>query len=187
MSREDVEKYYYNTGGLTSGHTIVSDITAYPSSAARFKNIAHELTHQYEVSLGGASAHNLMWLSEGTADIMAVSVLSLNKIGSMNGYAKDCMSTLQSVPGTPGLANLRSWEDWIKQANITGLSVNYRTADEAVLFLLGKVGYGPIFTYYQLLGDTGNARQAFSQSFGINLEDFEEEFRAYLADKGINS
>jgi hypothetical protein len=128
-SRELIEKYYYNTGGLTSGHTIISNMAACPYSGMRMMNIAHELTHQYELSLGGASAHRLRWMSEGTADIMAMSILSLNGMASLNKYDKTCMQALQAVPAVPNLSMLRGAGDWMDAANTTGQGVNYRMSD----------------------------------------------------------
>ncbi|MCE5287212.1 MAG: hypothetical protein LLG02_15390 [Pelosinus sp.] len=188
MTQEEVEKYHYNSDGLTSGRTIVSNLASCPSRGLRLINIAHELTHQYQRSLCGSyNAYELRWLSEGTADVMAYSVLSLNGMFSLNVHNKKCMETLQAVPQIPKLARLGRVQDWVNSANTTGLAVNYLTSDAAVIYLIGKVGYTPMFTYFQLLGDTRDVHQAFAQAFGMNLEDFEEEFNEYLADKGINN
>jgi hypothetical protein len=185
IPHEDVEKYYLNTRGVTYGHTIITNLSLCPDNAWRLRHITHELTHQYQAALSG-DAQQLRWLSEGVADIMAV-IIVLNGWKGLSTYAQERMVDLRVAMYVPNLRQLRSGADWVKAADKSGLGMNYYTSDEAVIYLIGKVGFAPVFMYFRLLGKSENIEQAFADAFGISLADFEEEFRRYLSKNGINA
>jgi hypothetical protein len=184
--RETVEKDLYNFEGLARKSLIVSNIGTSSLGNAGLINIAHELTHQYQYFLGSHKEEQIKWLLEGSADLMAESVIAKNGRGSVNAYAKKRISILRSVPLVPDIAKLHARGTWNTAANTTGVGVNYITADAAVIYLVGKVGFAPIFKFYQIAGEIHDVRQAFNQAFGISIEDFEEEFREYLTNNGVN-
>lgn len=184
-SREIVEKTHAESIGVTLGHKIIMNIEG-STSALEFKTLAHELSHQYHLSLGGSS-NQLYWMGEGIADVLAAGILSVNGIGTLDSYEKNRLAVLRSAGNVPDLSSLRTSADWRNQASKTGMGINYYTAETAAMFLVRKVGFAPLFDYFKIVGKTGYRTKAFYEAFGITLEDFEEEFRGYLAEQGINN
>lgn len=184
ITREAAEKYH-NKSGATRGNKIILNIAG-TNRDERLINTMHELTHRYQLLLSGNST-DIMWLSEGVADVMAISVLSDNELGSLSKYQEQQLLFLTKAPRVPRLAELYNEDNWYKAANEAELAVNYSIARSAVLYLVSTVGFEPLITYYHLLGDNKDADEAFKKAFGLSVKTFEAEFSEYLAQYGIEN
>lgn len=177
-SQEMAEKQASMTHGVATGNEIIA-IGAMPSKIARVHMIAHEMTHQYQSAILGGNIVGIRWLVEGTADAMATAITASNGMGTMEGFRRNAINFLRSHP-YPDIGSLRTGADWY-QVLSQYQETTYPTATLAAYYLIGKVGFEPVFRYYQLVRGGANEYSAFAQAFGMSVQDFEQEYRQYLA------
>lgn len=142
----------------------------------RLKIIAHEAFHILQSELAGrdaaAPSTGPAWLTEGSADLVATEILSVNRLVQL----EDAIAAWHSDarPGSPPLADLESYAAFVPENHPFGVSA--LAADRLVQ---GGIGDTAFIAFYETVGRGTPWRDAFKAAFLRSLEAFYGDFEAY--------
>jgi len=135
----------------------------------------HEIVHWYQFQVAGVKkVHELKWLAEGSATVIAYQIVQSMTDSTMEQYFKKNLAALKQGKQVPSLKELRSPKDWKAASDRCGPYVVYRKAILAVQELARQQGVEALFNYFLNLPQYPPA-QAFERTFGLNLQRFEAD------------
>jgi hypothetical protein len=142
----------------------------------RIRLLAHELVHsmQYRLS-GGTRGASEQWLREGFAEWVACRVAAHMRAGDFDELRDEALAPLSAVqPGTPPapLGELSTFPQWARAQRQSGGHL-YAQAFLGAELLIDTHGVGAVAEYFARFAYGTERRQAFADSFGMDLREFE--------------
>lgn len=178
------------SGGWSGGSLHVTAINAkagvMDSHSDRYATTAHELFHQlqYELSHGrDTDKEALFWLEEGSADY--VGAMMAEKLGGrkLARWQLDVRDDLLGAAKPADPSELIHLE-FAERKSIMKKDLHaYEMADMMTSFLLSRFDEGQrgqkLAAYFSALGTGKSGEEAFSETFGLTLDDFLTEFASW--------
>lgn len=161
------------------GDSIVINAEKLSNPRLRYFVPAHELTHQYQSQLSGQTSEDIMWLHEGFANVIGVTVTQMSGRSKIEADRRISLLRLKKEPVRPRLLQLSSRQSWEDASREFGLTKAYISAETAVFFLMDVYGTKKITTYFQELRN-GEPREAFNKVFNLSVTQFEEQYENHL-------
>ncbi|MGH7279736.1 MAG: hypothetical protein ACREJG_13770 [Candidatus Rokuibacteriota bacterium] len=143
--------------------------------------IAHELTHLAEIELTEGEGRAAQWLSEGTAEWVAATVLE--RLGIASVAERRALARLAIRDGGPpaDLASLVEPRDFIAGHRRAGGTRTYQLAFLLADRLVERHGFGGLLAYFRAFASSPDREANFLQVFGQSADEFEHTMRAELA------
>lgn len=164
--------------GFYTGNIIFINMQIANSSVIQIGTVAHELTHHYQKQLT-KSDRSLLWLQEGMADVTAGNVLE----ESGQAVSQVIPISQLKLPADLDLAKLKSNEDWLQSVPQYGADAVYIYSSIAVRELISRTSYWSLIEFHNELNRNKSIEKSFKKAFGIELEDFEQEFSEDIKNK----
>ena len=171
------------TDAVSGGRFIIVNDGGIPTTRLKTFLIAHELTHQYQHQIAGASAGKVKWLLEGMAETVGAQVVARRGYWSVAQYRNNWQVGLQAADNKPDLGDLETAAGWSAAIAGYGSSVTYKTAGLAVLTLTERFSQGKVLDYFAGLGRGETPGNSFHKAFGISMADFAAEYRRIIVRK----
>lgn len=178
------------SGGWSGGRQHITAINAkagvMESHSDRYATTAHELFHQlqYELSDGrDTDKEALFWLEEGSADY--VGAMMAEKLGGrrMARWQMDVLDDLLGAPQPAEPADLLHLEFAERKSIMKKNYHAYEMADMMTARLLSRYSEEErgqkLASYFKALGTGKSGEEAFTEAFGLSLDDFLTEFSAW--------
>lgn len=145
--------------------------------------VAHELAHIFHNDLMGGPAPAPRWLREGFAVRMELRALDHLGLRPVAGAREQLNLTLfayrrgELIP----LAELDDLNGWTRQIQRFGSDRVYAQSFVAVEYLVQTRTLDAVLTYFRAFQESNDAGSNFRAAFGLDIEDFEQEFQQHLA------
>lgn len=189
VSEDTVKEKAQYTSGQSAGTkglcVINGDRNSLKKNNNRYSTTAHELFHQmqHELSEGKSGYDNsLYWLEEGSADYVGALVSEELGAGSVEKWYLDAKFALQYASKTVTVNQLQHTTEEERLKMLSTESKSYDLSDVMAYYLLQHYGAGQpeqkIGDFYRLLAKE-KAEAAFAKTFGLELENFLQEFSSW--------
>ncbi len=178
MNEAEAAHRAQKSAGTAGDATIVVDVGDIRSREAQLFCLCHEIVHQFQGQASRGRTGSIMWVAEGVAEALAAQILATAGVTGGTDYQNRCLSILKKATSRPRLENLHTLQDWFAAIEAHGSMVTYGTATVAVLALVQRHGYEPLFIYFRALNQA-SPEDAFYQAFGVKVSSFERDFHPF--------
>jgi hypothetical protein len=180
ISEIEVNRVGKGVDALSGNGLIVINADGTPTPRQRTFLVAHELTHQYQRQIAGSKAGEIMWMLEGMAEAVGAQVVARQGFMSVEQYKTNWQNGIRIANHKPLLSALYTRRDWSNALSAYGSGLTYKTAGFSNLVLLERYSIQQILKYFTVLGRGGNAADAFFDSFGVSILNFEKSIEMLL-------
>jgi hypothetical protein len=149
----------------------------------RVRFLAHEFVHTvYAPLANGMEIGSEQWLQEGFADWVSYRILERLGYDSLERRKSVNVRQARFVRGSdaPTIANLLTFNEWVKMRVKYGVSATYSQAFLATDYLIRQHGVQSVVKYFRLYGESGDRLRNFRESFVSDFTVFNQEFASYM-------
>ena len=153
---------------------------------SRVATLAHELGHVLEYELaGGRRGASDQWIREGFSEWVAIRVLDELQLGSADvrrGRARRIVA-LVGADRLPSLAEVATWDDWLRLNAVRPAPPLYPYAFLAVDLLVERHGVEAVLGYFRSFTSSNDAEGLFRAAFGGTRSELETALRIRLGER----
>ena len=142
------------------------------------------MTHtiQRQAAGTGNPPGKMTWLWEGMANTISSQVIEEQGLRTIADRRTGWVNYAKRQTIRPDIRILFNQQEWFRAMEIYGVDNVYNVATLAVDYLVQKKGYSSLFEYVRKAKTAPDGATAFSQAFGLSLDDFAGDFRSYLTE-----
>jgi hypothetical protein len=150
----------------------------------RVRLVAHEVMHLAQIELTGPEARPPRWLTEGSAEWAALTVLDrlgVDGVAERRWRARDAAHVYLTTHPEFTLALVDGAGDFRRWERATGSLVAYQVAYAMAEQLVARSGVAALVDYFRAFRDDGDSAKHFARVFGTTTARFARDARAAIA------